>query len=99
MRVPLGGRALRSVILFHIMPVRRVRVLVLSVFATACSSSESTEPGECPSYVVTADAGTGVFGAVGDVRMDQDCLPFCTSDYPVCILLKDNQVRCQKGCA
>ncbi len=78
---------------------RTIAALGLLTVGTACSSSEQTQAEECPSYLVTADAGTDAFDAVGDVRMDQACLPYCTPDYPVCILLAGNKVRCQKGCA
>ncbi len=49
------------------------------------SSSSTPAPSDCPSYMVTIDAGTDAFANVGD--------------YSVCELVTPTQVKCQKLCA
>jgi len=71
--------------------------LFLTIQSSACES-EGTSQSDCPSYVVTPDAGISGFSSVGEWRTDSVCTQFCGSDYPVCQLATPTSVKCQKGC-
>lgn len=71
---------------------------VVALAATACGSTVSSAT-DSPSYLVSPDAGATGFSAIGEWRTDSVCARYCTSDYPVCQLVNQTSVRCQKGCA
>jgi hypothetical protein len=79
------------------------------LIALPCSCAGVTEPGECPSTVVSVadsgidplhgqDGGPGVFAAIGDQNQDEPCFAFCPQDRPVCQLIDGTHVKCQAGC-
>ena len=47
----------------------------------------------------SSDGGIGGFSSVGEWRIDSVCQNYCASDYPVCQLVNEGTVKCQKGCA
>lgn len=61
--------------------------------ATACVSG-----GDCPSHLVSLDAGATGFSSVGEWRTDSVCTRYCTSEYTVCQFVKQNTIVCQKSC-
>ena len=52
----------------------------------------------CPSYLVTPDAGVSGFSSVGEWRTDAVCAQYCQVEYPACQQVSATAVKCQKGC-
>jgi hypothetical protein len=78
--------------------LRGSMLAIVTLAATACGSTGSSAT-DCPSYVVSPDAGVAGFSSIGEWRTDSVCARYCTSDYPVCQLVNQTTVKCQKGCA
>jgi hypothetical protein len=69
-----------------------------ATLAVGCGGTGSSVT-DCPSYVVTPDAGVTGFSAIGEWRGDAVCAQYCATDFPVCQLASATTVKCQKGCA
>ncbi|MFL5306081.1 MAG: hypothetical protein ACJ8F1_12760 [Polyangia bacterium] len=75
---------------------RKVWCSLLLAVASCGGSAKSVT--DCPSYVVTPDAGVTGFTSIGEWRTDTICAQYCQPDYPVCQLATATSVKCQKGC-
>lgn len=76
--------------------VRVFGAFPLVLWSISCGGS--SEAPRCPSYVVMPDGGVTGFTELGEWRTDEVCAKYCQSDYRVCQLQAEGEVKCQQAC-